>query len=61
MKNLTTNQLLEKFDSIKLDAMSIELGVIRQNLIDLKRSGPKGGLITVENSELIINLINKEK
>jgi hypothetical protein len=60
MKNLTCNQLLEKFDSIKLDSMTIELGEIRERIIDLKRSDPKGGLIKVENSNSIIILIDKE-
>ena len=58
MKNLTCNQLLEKFDTIKLDSMTIELGEIRERIIDLKRSDPKGGLIPVENSGAIIDLLN---
>ena len=45
----TINQLLDKFDTLKLDQMTPELGKIRQNLIDMKRQSPKGGLISIEN------------
>lgn len=54
----TINQLLDKFDSLKIDQMNSKLGTIRQNLIDMKRQSPKGGLITIENSKEIIALIN---
>jgi len=54
----TINQLLDKFDTLKLDQMTPELGKIRQNLIDMKRQSPKGGLISIENSKEIVGLIN---
>ena len=54
----TINQLLDKFDTLKLDQMTPELGKIRQNLIDMKSQSPKGGLISIENSKEIVGLIN---
>jgi hypothetical protein len=61
MKNLTCNQLLDKFSEIKIDSMTPELGKKRQQLIELKRSTPKGGLMLIEESEEILNLINNAK
>ena len=57
---LTINQLLDKFDSITIDAMTTNppLGRIRQNLIDYKRSQPNGGLIKEPNTQMILFLIN---
>jgi len=56
-KWLTTNQLIDKFDSIPIDSMSPQLGRIRQNLINMKRSHPKGGLIKEPNTQMIMFLI----
>jgi hypothetical protein len=59
---LTINQLLEKFDGLKVDQMTVELGQKRQRLIDYKKQGgAKGGLIRIENSDSIIREIEKAK
>jgi hypothetical protein len=54
---LTINQILDKFDQVPIDAMSAPLGRIRQNLINDKRSHPKGGLIKEPNTQMILFLI----
>jgi len=59
MKNLTCNQLLEKFGDIKINSMTPELSKIREQLIEFKRSHIKGGLMEIENSKTIVDIINR--
>lgn len=58
MKNLTCNQLLEKFGEIKIDAMTPELNKVYLNLKGVKRYHARGGLIEITNTEEILELIN---
>ena len=53
MKPKTVNQLLDLMGNIPIRNMTPKMGELRQKLIDLKRSQPKGGLIEVENSTII--------
>lgn len=62
MKNLKTiNQLLDKISDLTLDEMTIELGEIRQQLIDRKKSHPKGGLLKVGDTDDIMEMIAKAR
>jgi len=61
MNKLTINQLLDKINELKLDDMNQHIGTIRQNLINMKREHPKGGLRRIENSEHILELIQSAK
>ena len=54
---MTINQLLDRFDQVTIDQMNPYLGKLRQNLINLKRNHPKGGLRKVENAKQIMSII----
>ena len=58
---LTTNQLIDKIEQLPIDSISPALGCIRQNLIDVKKGHPKGGLIVEPNTRMILFLINQAK
>lgn len=58
---MTANQLIDKFDTMTIDEMTPELGKIRQKIIDIKRSGPKGGLTQIEGAASIVNIITLTK
>lgn len=62
MKNqMTVNQLLLKVESLAIDEMHPGLYATWQNLLELKMSHPKGGLIKVENTDLILARVQRAK
>lgn len=58
----TVNQILDKISQIRLSAMTTEIGVFRQKLLNLKNSHPKGGLLVPDGidsmKEKIKNALN---
>jgi len=65
MENLkapkTVNQLLDIINNINVDDVNENLGVLRQKLINIKKSHKKGGLTIIDNTEKILQAIEMSK
>lgn len=55
----TVNQLLDRIDSLRIDAITPALAHVRQQLIDFKRQHPKGGLTFISNTDRVMQLIGQ--
>ena len=59
---LSINQLVDRINELKQDMMTEQLGIYRQNLINLRKLwGINSGCLPVSNSQRILQLIEKVK